>query len=271
MSALAGRVTQTLDDGESRRILPPLTGVKKTPLVSLEEAVASLEHLPVHEGVRDDAFLASSYAEEKERGESGHVLPARLMGSIILYTLETALYPELNRALRDANRDKVKPYFAFIRLFVEALVKLPVFTGTVCRGVNKRLPEEDYTVGKKFFWWQFSSCTMNQNLLNDPQFCGTTGARTIFIIETCSGRNITRYSMMPHEEEVLLPCGLQFEVTHRMTVPGTECDVISIRESSSRMVPWPGNPPAQPEPASAPFAPATAAGGAKVRGHNGAR
>ena len=236
--SLAARVTQPLDAGESRRMLPPLTGVKTTPLLPLEDAVAGLRVIEEHANVDDEVFVAVAHAEEKLRTESDHPMDAQQMASLILYTLETQVYPRLNRVLRDANRELVKPYFPYIRVLLEALSKLPPHVGTVCRGMKIRLPADDYPVGRKFFWWAFTSCTLNESLLNDPQFCGTTGDRTIFVIKTSSGRNITRYSMMPGEDEVLLPCGLQFEVAHRFTVPGTHCDVINIEEVSSRVVPW---------------------------------
>ena len=51
-------------------------------------------------------------------------------------------------------------------------------------------------------------------MLSNPQFCGATGKRTIFAITLTQGqaREITRYSMIGAEDEVLLPPGCRFKV-----------------------------------------------------------
>ena len=53
---------------------------------------------------------------------------------------------------------------------------------------------------------------MNVSTLLNPMFCGTSGTRTQFMIEAVSGIDITRFSMIESEAEVLLFPGTKFEV-----------------------------------------------------------
>ena len=68
--------------------------------------------------------------------------------------------------------------------------------------------------GREFTWHGPSSCTKRISALGNPEFLGTCGPRTQFIIQLTQGqaRDITRYSLIPTEEEVLLPPGCRFRV-----------------------------------------------------------
>ncbi len=61
-------------------------------------------------------------------------------GAIYLYTMqfhdEPSLYILLNKSLRAENREQLKPWFPFLKLFVTALHKLPSQNKTVWRGVR---------------------------------------------------------------------------------------------------------------------------------------
>ncbi|CAF3725903.1 unnamed protein product [Rotaria socialis] len=59
---------------------------------------------------------------------SEHGLTRDESAAVYLYTMEwgdNSLYRVLNRALRSDDRDAVKPWFPFLRLFESALEKLP--------------------------------------------------------------------------------------------------------------------------------------------------
>ncbi|CAF1555544.1 unnamed protein product, partial [Rotaria sp. Silwood1] len=45
--------------------------------------------------------------------------------AIYLYSMQTGFFPMLNKALRDENRHVLKPWFAYLKLFITALEKLP--------------------------------------------------------------------------------------------------------------------------------------------------
>ena len=48
-----------------------------------------------------------------------------------LYTMESELYATLSRLLSDRDRSRLKPYFSYMRLLIEARTKLPAFKGVV--------------------------------------------------------------------------------------------------------------------------------------------
>eukprot|EP01124_Arcella_intermedia_P025860 TRINITY_DN471_c0_g1_i2.p1 TRINITY_DN471_c0_g1~~TRINITY_DN471_c0_g1_i2.p1 ORF type:complete len:418 (-),score=95.63 TRINITY_DN471_c0_g1_i2:132-1385(-) len=123
---------------------------------------------------------------------------------INLYTKESGFYQVLNKKLRERNRAELLPLFPFMRLFLEALNKLPVCSGKLWRGVKGVNLSASFPKGKKFFWWGFSSCTVNVNVLENAQFCGKGGTRTLFCVTAKNGRNIQTFSDYAGEEEVLL-------------------------------------------------------------------
>ena len=69
--------------------------------------------------------------------------------------------------------------------------------------------------------------------LKSPLFCGQTGPRTFFMISLTQGqaRDITRYSMVPGEDEVLLPPGCRFRVSS--VLEQGELTIIQIEELPS--------------------------------------
>ncbi|CAF4896092.1 unnamed protein product, partial [Rotaria magnacalcarata] len=71
---------------------------------------------------------------------------------------------------------------------------------------------KEYPEGKTFVWWGFSSCTSKMSVLQNEQFLGTTGPRTLFTIECDSGKDIRKYSCFQTEDEILLPAARQFKV-----------------------------------------------------------
>eukprot|EP01045_Picozoa_sp_COSAG04_P035054 COSAG04_NODE_7932_length_1045_cov_0.902748_1_plen_86_part_10 len=60
--------------------------------------------------------------------------------------------------------------------------------------------------------------TKSIDVLNNSMFCGDSGKRTIFQIALTQGqaRDITRYSLISAEDEVLLPPGCRFRVEGRL-------------------------------------------------------
>ena len=46
-----------------------------------------------------------------------------------------------------------------------------------------------------------------------PWFCGKSGPRTVFTIQSCEGVSIRRFSSLPDENEVLFRPGAHFRVT----------------------------------------------------------
>jgi hypothetical protein len=71
---------------------------------------------------------------------------------------------------------------------------------------------KEYSKGKKFIWWGFSSCASCVEVLENNQFLGKTGPRTLFTIDCFSGKDITRHSYSRSENEHLLLPAREFQV-----------------------------------------------------------
>jgi hypothetical protein len=65
--------------------------------------------------------------------------------AIHLYTMQfdggPSLYEILNQSLRAENRQELKPWFLFLKLFLTALYKLPSQNKTIWRGVRIKVVE----------------------------------------------------------------------------------------------------------------------------------
>ncbi|CAF3730283.1 unnamed protein product [Adineta steineri] len=213
---------------EPQKMLMPIRGYEEMPIVSLEEAVTPL--ISILPEIQDYAYVA------KERCES--VPPDDLTqdesASIMLYSMEwephdKCLYFVLNAALRTEDRRKLKPWFLYLKLILTALEKLPFTRRHVFRGVNLDLSDQ-YTKGKKFVWWGFSSCTTSLEVLENEQFLGKTGERTMFTIECDSGKDISRHSYFQSEKEVLLLAARQFIVISYLR-PAPGLHMIQLKET----------------------------------------
>ena len=195
--------------GEPRRMLAPIMGFEKMPLVSLEAAVE-----PLIAYVSDVKRMAWTVKQNCAVPADG--LTTDQSASIMLYTLEWtprehSFYIIFNKALRAEDRTKLKPWFSYLKLLVTSLSKLPSTVGTFYRGIKQDL-HGIYPEGSNFVWWGFSSCTASLKVLQSEPFLGTTGSRTMFHIKCHSGKDIRRHSFYSTENEVLLLAGRQFQV-----------------------------------------------------------
>ncbi|CAF4791570.1 unnamed protein product, partial [Rotaria socialis] len=137
--------------------------------------------------------------------------------SIMLYTMgwdppEECLYVALNNTLRAIDRQNaLRPWYLYLRLFLNALFRLPLLSVTAYRGVKLDLSRR-YIEGETIVWWGFSSCTTSVGVLKSEMFLGKTGNRTMFTLHCKSARDIRKHSFYPVEDEVLLMAATQFKV-----------------------------------------------------------
>ncbi|CAF3367332.1 unnamed protein product, partial [Rotaria sp. Silwood2] len=98
----------------------------------------------------------------------------------------------------------------------------------IWRGVPEDLSAL-YPKGKKFAWWAVSSCTAAISVLESPLYLGTSGERTMFSIQTTSGKCIKAHSYFQQEDEILLAPGRYFEVIDKLS-SADGLHIIHIRE-----------------------------------------
>ncbi|CAF4716804.1 unnamed protein product, partial [Rotaria sp. Silwood1] len=195
---------------EPLEFLAPISGYGKMPLVSLEQAVEPL--VPILPAVQAHVYVAKQRckkpADELTQDESA---------SIMLYTMgwkpiDECLYVVLNNTLRAPDREhKLEPWYLYLRLFLNALFRLPSLPTTAYRGVKLDLSKR-YNEGETIVWWGFSSCTTAIRVLKSNLFLGKTGSRTMFTLQCKSARDIRKHSYFPAEDEVLLMAATQFKV-----------------------------------------------------------
>jgi hypothetical protein len=210
---------------EPKRMLPPIKGYEKQPLVSIDQAIKPL--IPLVSDLEEMVWTVKQNCQHPQ----DHLSPDE-SASIMLYTLEWmprehSFYFILNQALRSQNRQELLPWFLFLRLFIFALAKLPSTTHRILyRGIKMDLTEE-FPEGKTFVWWGFSSCTFSMKVLE--QFLGQSGHRTIFNIECDSAKDICQHSFYQSENEVLMYPARQFQVVSSFN-SGNRLKIIHLKE-----------------------------------------
>ncbi|CAF4119656.1 unnamed protein product [Rotaria sordida] len=209
--AIAQRILRITDIvQEPLEFVTPIGGYEEMPLVPLEIAVEPL--VPILPAVQSHVYVAKQRCknptDELTQDESA---------SIMLYTMgwkprDKCLYFVLNDTLRSPDRqEKLEPWYLFLRLFLNALSRLPSLQKTAYRGVKLDLSKR-YIKGETIVWWGFSSCTTAVNVLNSNQFLGAKGDRTMFTLQCLSAKDIRKHSYYPAEDEVLLMAATQFKV-----------------------------------------------------------
>jgi hypothetical protein len=195
---------------EPLEILMPIVGYEEMPIFPLEMAVEPLiSFLP---SVEKYVYVAKQRC--KDPPPDGLTIDES--ASIMLYSmgwkpLDQCLYVALNDTLRSPDRDKLEPWFLYLKLFLTALSCLPSTPRHVYRGVKLDLSAK-YQSGHTIVWWGFSSCTTSINVLQSELFLGKTGTRTMFSIDCDSGKDIRQHSYYPKEDEILLLAATQFKV-----------------------------------------------------------
>lgn len=208
----------------------PIEGLEITPLVSLQQSIEPL--IPIVHGIQQKARMVANICKHPADD-----LSCDESAAIMLYTLEwesnaDALYFILNSILRAEDTTKLKPWFLYLKLLLTALHRLPkVGNRTVYRGIKLNMAGM-FPVNSTHTWWAFSSCTTTINTLEEEQFFGKSGTRTLFTIECFNGRDIRQHSYIKRENEILLLPGTQLKVVACLT-PSTDFNIIQLKEVES--------------------------------------
>mmetsp|Transcript_104369 Transcript_104369/g.196437 ORF Transcript_104369/g.196437 Transcript_104369/m.196437 type:complete len:703 (-) Transcript_104369:81-2189(-) len=186
--------------------LSPIEGIMDMDLPkSLQEAAGKL-CAATH--IKSSEAKGATHAE-KQTGSPNTKMEAHLYGAIMLYT-SNAIYKDLNAVLRSEDRSKIKKYFLYLRLLLEAFARLPQQTKTLWRGVSVDLHDQ-YKPGSTITWWGVSSCTADQNVAkNFMKGCG--GKCTLLTVKTKTAADISQITFFGNEKENLLAPGTQLQV-----------------------------------------------------------
>lgn len=208
--------------------LLPIEGYQNEPLVPLQEAVESLFDTLDRKILEKQIWIVKERCKYPADG-----LSQDESASIMLYTLEwnpseQSVYFILNQTLRLEDRQKLKIWFPYLKLFLTALSRLPSITTTVFRGIKADLTSQ-YKKNNSSIWWGVSSCTDNIDVLQSEQFCGKIGVRTMFIIKCLSGRSIKNHSYFRQESEIILMPGRYLQVSGQYDL-SNEIHMIQLEE-----------------------------------------
>jgi hypothetical protein len=178
----------------------PIFDVADLPVLTLEEAVEKL--IPLIPEVMDYVAIA-----KKKYNRHSSLLTRDESAAIYFYSMPTSFFSHLQTALRAENRHALNPWLDFLKLLLTAFEKLPSTKATVWRGVNY-----DATltfVGNDVYtWWTITSCSISVSIVQP--FLGESG--TLFAIETINGKDISLFSAVPDEQEVILMPGTYVRV-----------------------------------------------------------
>ena len=190
------------------------------------EWAAGLGGEPGQDGLDAHAYVALQMARARAAPDP-HGLEADEAAAVTLYTMESGLYPRLNRLLREKDRRSLRPYHPYLRLLLGARAKLPPFAGTVFRGVNGVDLSGQYPKGQEVCWWALSSATKTLDRIQ--QFIWGQGVCTIFHIEVHTAVDITEYSIFQEDEdEVRMPCSASLAVVLFWSPGGIQCGAYPV-------------------------------------------
>jgi hypothetical protein len=138
-------------------------------------------------------------------GES-NLQPVHLM-ALYLYTSNFTIYTGVNKALSNWNANTV--WHKFVGCLYQALVLIPEYAGEVYRAVDCKFDASLFTPGKQVQWAGFSlACTEWKEctkLINERR-------GIVFIIQSRTGKPISKYTGFPADSEVVFLPGSKFIV-----------------------------------------------------------
>ena len=203
------------------------------------ELLARLKRLPwiTFEDASRQANISAALVQLCREKVSGQITPLSLvveddLCALALYTKMDGdpnnFYSVANRIMRQQTLGTtLNAILPMVRLMLCAMVKLDKFSGSVWRGIKLDLSGE-YENGQEITWWSFSSTTYHMEMLEQPDFLGASGPRTLFQISTNCGTLLEPYSFAPWQKEVLLPPGLRFRISGKMTLDNQDGHILTI-------------------------------------------
>ncbi|CAF3540107.1 unnamed protein product [Rotaria sp. Silwood1] len=197
--------------GEPKEIASSIHDYEHISLVTLEEAIEPLVIFIPHV-----KYMIKLVKEKCQQPKDN--LSIDESASIMLYTIEwipkeDSFYYILNQKLYLNNHNELIPWLFYLKLLSTSLSKLPKLSNQIFyRGINLDLKNE-YFLNKKFFWYEFLSCISSLKIFDKKEIGFIhTGIRTLFIIHSNHGKNISQHSFYQTNYEILLLPGHEFQI-----------------------------------------------------------
>lgn len=216
------------DSESSALLLRPIIGYAQEPLLPLADACEPLIPI-VH-----DIHTYISRALEHTANEPADGLTCDESAAIRLYTMEwdnadDSLYSILNHTLQTADRDDLRPWFKYLKLFLTAIIKLPTIPPqTVWCGMPKHMSNK-FKRGADVIWWSILLTTTSSPTLENDLYLESKDQKTLLSIEIFNGRNIRNHSHFNSAKEILLLPGTYMEVVSQF-YPVPYLDIIHLKQ-----------------------------------------
>ncbi|CAF0994686.1 unnamed protein product [Adineta steineri] len=178
----------------------PIDGYQDLPLMPLEQATETI--VPLVSNLRN--YVAQA---KQKCNQDFKILTWDESAAIYLYTMPTCFFSHLNKALRDENRHALKPWFAYLKLIMHALEQLPSVETDVWRGISTDT-DSNFRQNDTRRWWSLNSCSTDLKVVK--LYLGDKG--TLFAIRSHYGKDISLFSAIESEHEVVLMPGTRLHV-----------------------------------------------------------
>jgi hypothetical protein len=158
--------------------------------------------------------------------EENPVLDPIHLLALYMYTGNLAIFKSTNLALSDWS--ETNPWNPFVFTLYSAVERLPPYAGEVYRAIDAPFSSKDYAVGTKVQWNNFAICSKEWR--NSAELISLKRG-TIFIVQSKSGRDVSKYAKSRMDAEILFNPGSTFKVTNLY-----KPDVIALGQKNIRNV-----------------------------------
>ena len=177
---------------------------------------------------------------------SGQVTGTRLepihMMAVYLYTANQLIFNKANESLSNWSEDSV--WAPYVHALYQGIHLAPQFAGIeVYRPILTPFTPEEYPIGGTLAWsnfsvtsadWKTSSDFINQQMSRPKSDSGPGGI--VFIIQSNGvGRDISRLSKYPQNQEVVFPPGTKFTIQRYLIANQIALAQANIRDTTFRM------------------------------------
>lgn len=207
----------------------PLDGYEKVSLTTIEEAVAPLTTLI--DDVAQMAWIVKQNAANPEDGLTSDESASIALFTMEWYPREKSFFILLNETLRSEDRNRIRPWFTYLKLLFHSLSKLNNVSSIIYQGTNEPLTR-NYQKNDLFTSWEIMICTAEISKLQADETFGKTGRRTMFTIQCQSGKDIRRHAFDPSTEQILLLPGRQLRVNSTLNA-NEDLNIIQLEELDS--------------------------------------
>ncbi|AYV83447.1 MAG: ankyrin repeat protein [Hyperionvirus sp.] len=143
---------------------------------------------------------------------------------IYLYTGNLAVYNQVNIAMTEWNKNRL--WQPFVISMMQGMKSLPSYKGECYRCVDTKFDEKDYALGTEIRWSSFSIATREYSYAKELI---TNKRGIVFIVQSTTGRDISKYSKFTIDREIIFQPGTKFRI-----ISHYKADMICLAQKNIR-------------------------------------